>query len=289
MAAPPAPDPHAGHVMGAMAGMPGTPGAPPPSGDTMPATGTDQKPGNAPAPAPLPGLAASRYYGATAMQDADRALRREHGGMTYGQLIFNLAEYQARRGGDGYRWDGSAWFGGDIDRLTVKTEGEGTFGRPLAQAEVQALYSHALDPYWNLQAGVRHDFRPDPSRTYATLGLEGLAPYWFDVEGALFLSDKGDVLGRAEAWHDIRMTQFVVLQPRIEANLAAQDIPRDGIGSGLTDLELGLRLRYERSRQLAPYVGLSWERQFGDTARSARSRGDDTGGFSLVAGIRTWF
>jgi copper resistance protein B len=285
---------HAGHDMSAMPGMEMAPGqsmqhdmASMPG--MAPPVGTDLKPGNAPAPAPALGLAASRYYGEAAMSEADRDLHREHGGMTYYQVLFNLAEYQARKGGDGYRWDGEAWIGGDINRLTLKSEGEGTFGKPLEAAEVQALYSRALDPYWNLQAGVRYDFKPNPSRTYATVGIEGLAPYWFDVEGALFLSDKGDVLGRAEAWYDERVTQFFVLQPRIEANFAAQDVRRDGIGSGLTDLELGLRLRYEKSREFAPYIGVSWERQFGDTARFTRARGDDTGGFSFVAGVRTWF
>ncbi|RYY18146.1 MAG: copper resistance protein CopB [Alphaproteobacteria bacterium] len=285
---------HAGHDMSAMPGMQMAPGQPMQHDmAAMPGTaapvGTDLKPGNAPAPAPAAGLAASRYYGEAAMTVANRDLRREHGGMTYYQVLFNLAEYQARKGGDGYRWDGEAWIGGDINRLTLKSEGEGTFGKPLEAAEVQALYSRALDPYWNLQAGVRYDFKPNPSRTYATVGIEGLAPYWFDVEGALFLSDKGDVLGRAEAWYDERVTQFFVLQPRVEANYSAQDVQRDGIGSGLTDLELGLRLRYEKSREFAPYIGVSWERQFGDTARFTRARGDDTGGFSFVAGVRTWF
>ena len=285
---------HAGHDMSAMPGMEMGQGEPAQHDmASMPGmatpVGTDLKPGNAPAPAAAPGLAASRYYGEAAMDEADRDLRREHGGMTYYQFLFNLAEYQARKGGDGYRWDGEGWIGGDINRLTLKSEGEGRFGQPLEQAEVQALYSRALDPYWNLQAGVRYDFKPNPSRTYATVGVEGLAPYWFDVEGALFLSDKGDVLGRAEAWYDERMTQFFVLQPRVEANFSAQDVRRDGIGSGLTDLELGLRLRYEKSREFAPYIGVSWERQFGGTARFTRARGDDTGGFSFVAGVRTWF
>mgnify|MGYP000486386555 CR=1 FL=1 len=252
--------------------------------------GTDLPPGNKPAPAPPGDHLADRVWGADAMASSrENDLRREHGGMTYYQVLFNLAEYQARKGRDGYRWDGEAWVGGDINRLWLKSEGEGSFGKSLESAEVQALYSHALDPYWNLQAGVRYDFKPNPSRTYATVGIEGLAPYWFDVEGALFLSDKGDVLGRAEAWYDERVTQFFVLQPRVEANFAAQDVRRDGIGSGLTDLELGLRLRYEKSREFAPYIGVSWERQFGDTARFTRARGDDTGGFSFVAGVRTWF
>jgi len=286
---------HAGHDMSAMPGMEMAPGQtmqhdmPSMPGMATAPVGTDLKPGNAPAPAPSATLAASSYYGEAAMSDANRDLRREHGGMTYYQVLFNLAEYQARKGGDGYRWDGEAWIGGDINRLTLKSEGEGIFGKPLEAAEVQALYSRALDPYWNLQAGVRYDFKPNPSRTYATIGIEGLAPYWFDVEGAVFLSDKGDVLGRAEAWYDERVTQFFVLQPRVEANFAAQDVRQDGIGSGLTDLELGLRLRYEKSREFAPYIGVSWERQFGDTARFTSARGDDTGGFSFVAGVRTWF
>lgn len=157
---------------------------------TTPA-GTDQSPGNAPAPAPSRDLAASRYYDAATIAAADRDLRREHGGMTFSQIFFNIAEYQARRGGDGYRWDGEAWIGGDINRLPLKSEGDGTFGKSSGQIEVQALYSRALDPYWNLQAGVRYDLKRNPSRTYAAIGIEGLAPYWFNVEGTIFLSDSG--------------------------------------------------------------------------------------------------
>ena len=271
------PDPHAGHDMLAM-----------PTGDQA-KVGTDLPQGNAPAPAPQPGLAAERYWGVDAMAKADRDLRREHGGMTYRQVIFNIAEYQAREGADGYRWDDEFSIGGDINRFVLKSEGEGTFGGPLEQAEIQALYSRALDPYWNLQVGIRHDIKPNPSRTYATIGIEGLAPYWFEVEGALFLSNRGDVFARAEAYYDQRITQDLVLQPRMEANFAAQDVPENGIGSGLTDLEVGLRLRYERTREFAPYIGVIWERQLGGTARFTRARGDGTGGFSFVAGVRTWF
>lgn len=285
-------DPHAGHDMSQM-----PPTADPHAGRDMsampmagqPKVGTDLPAGNAPAPAPQPGLAAARYWGAEATEKADRDLRREHGGMTYPVVMLNIAEYQARRGRNGYRWDGEASFGGDINRLTLKSEGEGSLGQRLEQAEIQALYSRALDPYWNLQVGVRHDIRPNPSRTYATLGIEGLAPYWFEVEGALFLSEKGDLTARAEAYYDQRITQDFILQPRVEANFSAQDVPEIGTGSGLTDLELGLRLRYERVREFAPYVGVSWERQFGDTASLTRARGEGTGGFSFVAGVRAWF
>jgi copper resistance protein B len=312
-----APDPHAGHDMSAMSGMtaPARTGQNPHAGHDMPGmqmqpgqpmihdmpgkavgdqpsegVGTDLPPGDKPAPAPSQTYLADRYWGAEAMADSrENDLRREHGGGTFHQVMFNLAEYQVREGRDGFRWDGEAWYGGDINRLTVKTEGSGAFGEGMEDAEVQALYSRAVGPYFNLQAGVRYDFKPNPSRTYASVGFEGLAPYWFDVEGALFLSDKGDVLGRLEGYYDQRITQRLILQPRAELNFAAQDVRENGIGSGLSDAELGLRLRYEIRREFAPYVGVSWERSFGDTRRFARAEGEDTGGFSFVAGIRTWF
>jgi len=262
---------------------------PPASDGPAAPTGTDQPAGNAPPPAPPTTLAAARFYDSATMATANRMMRDEHGGMRFSQILFNLAEVQVRNGRDGYRWDGAGWFGGDIDRLVVKTEGEGGFGDRVESAEVQALYSRALDPYWNLQAGVRQDLGAGSKRTYAALGVEGLAPYWFDVEGTLFLSDKGDVLARAEAWYDQRITQRAILQPRVELNLAAQDMPGSRIGAGLSTAELGLRLRYEIRREFAPYVGLSWERRYGATARYARSDGDRTGGVSLALGVRAWF
>ncbi len=255
----------------------------------MPA-GTDQLAGDALPPAPPVDLAASRFHAPAAMDAANRAMRQEHGGMRFGQIIFNLAEVQVRNGRDGYRWDGEGWFGGDIDRLVVKTEGEGGFGRRVEAAEVQALYARAIDPYWNLQAGVRQDIGAGARRTYATIGIEGLAPYWFDVEGAVFVSNRGDVLARVEAWYDQRLTQRAILQPRVEMNLAAQDVPASGIGAGLSSAEIGLRLRYEIRREFAPYVGFSWERRYGATARYTRAGGaSTTGGIAGVLGVRTWF
>ncbi|MEG8028289.1 copper resistance protein B [Sphingomonas aerolata] len=266
-----------------------TPAAPTTDAAPTPPAGTDQPAGTAPPPAPPTTLAAARFYDPATMAKANRMMRDEHGGMRFSQILFNLAEVQVRNGRDGYRWDGAGWFGGDIHRLVVKTEGEGGFGDRVEAAEVQALYSRALDPYWNLQAGVRQDLGAGAKRTYAALGVEGLAPYWFDVEGTLFLSDKGDVLARAEAWYDQRITQRAILQPRVELNLAAQDMPGSRIGAGLSTAELGLRLRYEIRREFAPYIGLSWERRYGATARYARSDGDTTGGVSLALGVRAWF
>ena len=177
----------------------------------------------------------------------------------------------------------------DINRFAFKTEGEGEVGGPLESAEVQALYSRAIDPWWNVVAGVRHDIRPEPQRSYATIGIEGLAPYWFEVEGQAFVSTKGDVHLRMEGSYDQRITQRLILQPAAEVNIAAQDVPELGIGSGISNIELGLRLRYEFAREFAPYVGFHWERKLGDTARYARADGEGASTASLVMGIRFWF
>jgi len=254
-----------------------------------PPAGTDLPAGNGPAPAPPRDHYADRIWGAGPMAAARAMMHGEHGGGTFSKVMLNLAEIQLRKGRNAYRWDGEAWFGGDINRLTIKSEGEGGFGGRTESADVQALYSRAIDPYWNLQAGLRQDIRPGPARTYAALGVEGLAPYWFEVTAALFLSDKGDLIGRVEAYHDMRLTQRLILQPRAELNLAAQDVPARGIGSGLSDAELGLRLRYEVKRQFAPYVGISWQRKTGHSARFARLAGDDVASTGLTIGIRTWF
>ncbi|MES2058045.1 MAG: copper resistance protein B [Pseudomonadota bacterium] len=289
-------DPHAGHVMPAMPAMPQpdvqaespTPQAMP--GMTEHGTGGTALPaGDGSAPAAGEPNYADTVWGAEAMAASRAMLRKEHGGGTFSQIMFNLAEYQVRKGRDGFRWEGEGWFGGDINRLVVKSEGSGTFGEGVEDAEIQALYSRAIGPYFNLQAGIRHDFTPGPSRTYATVGFEGLAPYWFEVEGALFLSDKGDVLARLEGYYDQRITQRLILQPRVELNLAAQDVRENGIGSGLSNVELGLRLRYEVAREFAPYIGISWDRAVGDTARFARAAGEDASSASLVIGVRTWF
>lgn len=265
----------AGHDMSTMSGMA--------------QTGTNLPAGTAPAPQPPMDHYAEKLFPGPEMAAARRDMMREQGGQINYQVMFNLAEYQARKGRDGYRWDGEAWIGGDINRLWLKSEGEGAFRQGVEAAEVQALYSRAIGPYFNLQGGVRHDFKPGRPTTYATVGFEGLAPYWFEVEGALFLSDKGDLLGRLEGYYDQRITQRVVLQPRVEFNLAAQDVPGTRTGAGLSSAELGLRLRYEITRQFAPYIGVSYTAKTGQTARYARADGEDPTVTSLVAGVRLWF
>ncbi|MDZ4370117.1 MAG: copper resistance protein B [Phenylobacterium sp.] len=282
-----APDPHAGHTMPSAVAP-----ADPHAGHQMPApapTGADLPVGDAPPPPPPGVAAADALFGATEMDAARKVLRREHGGARLSKTMVDLFEVRPNSGPDAYAWEGEFRYGGDIDRLVLKSEGEGEFGHGLEEAEVQALYSRAVGPYFDLQAGVRQDFQPRPRRTYATVGFEGLAPYWFEVEGALFLSNKGDLLARLEGAYDLRLTQRLILEPRAEVNLAAQDVPAVGIGSGLSDAEIGLRLRYEIKREFAPYIGVNYERKFGDTADFARAVGEDVEDVRLVVGLRAWF
>ena len=233
--------------------------------------------------------AADAFYNSAEMARARAAMLKESGGMAFSQLMLDRLEYRMGKGADGYHWEGEGWIGGDINRFAFKTEGEGAFGGPLERAEVQALYSRAIDPWFNLEAGVRHDIRPDPRRTYAVVGIEGLAPYWFEVSAQAFLSNRGDAHLRLEGSYDQRISQRLILQPAAEINVAAQDVPELGIGSGVSDVELGLRLRYEFAREFAPYLGVNWERKLGDTARFARADGERASATSLVMGVRFWF
>lgn len=240
-------------------------------------------------PDPPTDHAADAVWGTGAMARSRAILDHEHGGMKVKQLRAETLEYAPRSGRDGYRWDLEGWWGGDLNRLVVRSEGEGAVSGKLDSAEVQVLYSRAFARYTDLQAGVRQDVGPGPSRTYLTAGFETLLPYWFEVEGATFVSDKGDVYGRLEGSYDLRLTQRLVLQPRAELELSAQKARRDDVGSGLTKGEFGLRLRYEIRREFAPYIGVLHERRFGGTADLARARGEDVRDTSLVVGLRAWF
>lgn len=270
-------DPHAGHV------MPAQP-ADPHAGHNMASAGV----GSEPAPVPPTDHAAERFFDARAMAEARALLRHEHGDIRWSRVLLETAEVRPSDGGDAYAWEGEASFGGDINRFVLSTEGEAEDG-DLHQAEIQALYSRAIGPYFNLQAGVRQDFGPRPRRTYATVGVEGLAPYWFEVAAALFLSDEGDLSARLEGSYDLRLTQKLILEPRAEVNLAASADRALEQGSGVRDVEFGLRLRYAIKPEFAPYVGVNWERKFGDTADFARAGGEGVEDARFVVGLRAWF
>lgn len=183
-------------------------------------------------------------------------------------------------------WDVQGWIGDDLRKLWVKAEGEREDST--SESELQLLYSRAWTPFFDWQVGVRHDFQPE-SRTQLVAGVQGLAPQWFEIDSALFLSDHGDLSARVEVEYDLLLTQRLVLQPRLEVEVSASDVPEIGVGSGLTQTELGLRLRYEWHRKFAPYIGLNWTRLYGGTGDLAVSAGGDDNELSALLGVRLWY
>jgi copper resistance protein B len=235
-----------------------------------------------------PPRAADAIWGAEAMAASRDVLRREHGDFSVFWLQGDRLETQVRAGRNAYLWDMQGYYGGPTTRLWFKSEGEGLFGAAPDEAEVQALYAKAIAPFWDLQAGVRQDLT-GPDTTHAVIGLQGLAPYRFEIDAALFVSHRGDLTARIEAEVDQRITQRLILQPRIEIGLSAQDMPALGIGSGLDRIEAGARLRYELRREFAPYIGIEQSWRTGRSADFARARGEDPSASSFLAGIRFWF
>jgi copper resistance protein B len=267
-------DPHAGHAMGEM----DKPRSPGPDMETPPP----------PEAGSGPPRAADAIWGAEAMAASRDDLRRTHGDFPVFWFQGDRLEAQVRQGEDIYLWDIQGYYGGPTERLWFKSEGEGAFGNAPDDAEVQALYARAFAPFWDVQAGVRHDIG-GPDTTHAVIGVQGLAPYLFEVDAALFLSHRGDLTARVEAEIDQRITQRLILQPRIEANLSAQDIPELGIGAGIDQIEVGARLRYEIRREFAPYIGVEQSWRTGQGADFARLRGENPSATSFIAGIRLWF
>ncbi|WP_245638335.1 copper resistance protein B [Croceicoccus bisphenolivorans] len=246
------------------------------------------QPGDAPPPPVPTDHAADAVFGPDVMAQSRVDLLK---GMAFTGFFAGLdtLEYRAGEGADGYVFDGEAWYGGDIDRAVLAFSGEGAFGEKPEDIEIDAYWRHAINPWFNLQLGARHDFRPDPERTYALVGVQGLAPYWIEVEAQAFVSEKGDVHFRGTAMHDMRLTQRLVFEPEAEVDFALQDVPELGIGGGLDSFELSGRLRYEIQRNFAPYVGFSWERKVGGSADYARDEGEDPSRFTWLAGLRFWF
>ena len=220
---------------------------------------------------------------------APAAAQMGHGDQWYGTVLLDQLEYRVQDGDDVLAWNGQAWYGGDYNRVWLNTEGEYLRGEELEQAEVQLLYSRLLGYFYDLQGGIRYDFRPDPSRFYGVIGLQGLAPGFFELNLQGFLSEEGDVSARLEGEVDLLITQRLILQPRIEIDLAAQDVDELGVGRGISTIEPGLRLRYEITRKFAPYIGVNWERALGETADLAREEGEEVSNVSLVAGVRFFF
>ena len=203
-------------------------------------------------------------------------------------LVVDQLEIRNNDGRDSLVWDAEGWIGKDLHKLWIKTEGEYVDSR-VEEVELQALYSRAVAPFWDIQLGWRRNIRPTPNRDWLAFGVKGLAPYFFDIDAALFVGDAGRTSARLQVEYEIMLTQRLVLVPEIELNLYGKDDPATGIGSGLSNIEAGLRLRYEIRREVAPYIGLNWTKLYGDTADFARAEEVDTDDVQFVFGVRAWF
>lgn len=227
--------------------------------------------------------------------DADRAAafpRIEGGHAVHDRTLmtFVLLDQLEWQGGDsgGVNVDSTSWVGGDINRVWVRTEGESANG-DVENAFVHALWGHSFSRWWDVVAGIRQDFRPGDPQTWAAVGIQGLAPYWFEVQATGYVGAGGRTHARFETEYDLLITNRLVLQPLVELEMYGKRDPDRGFGAGLSSIETGLRLRYEIRRELAPYVGVTWNRKLFGKADLARERGGDVGGARLVAGLRTWF
>ncbi|HKZ09143.1 MAG TPA: copper resistance protein B [Rhodanobacteraceae bacterium] len=203
-------------------------------------------------------------------------------------LIDQLEVAHDNHGNNAVFLDGQFWYGRDFNKLWLKFEGEQAHGK-LEDLRTEALWSHAISAYWNTQLGIREDLGEGPNRTWAAFGIEGLAPYWFETEAAVYVGQNGRTAARFQVEYEELLTQRLVLQPKFEVNLYGKDDPEHGIGSGLSDAELGLRLRYEIKREFAPYVGVVWRQRFGRTADLYRAQGEPASDLQFVAGFHFWF
>ncbi len=212
----------------------------------------------------------------------------------FASFRFDRLEYALGKNADILRWDATGWYGGDYNRFWLKSEGDWKISNDGAGVvEVQALYGRFIARYWDLQLGLRHDYLFGPganrSRTFAVIGLQGLAPYRFELEPALFISQDGDLSARLTASYDLLLTQRLILQPRADMDVALQSVDEFGVGKGFNSLDLGMRLRYEVKREFAPYVGIQWSRTFGETAALARRGGESTENVEVLFGLSIRF
>ena len=202
-------------------------------------------------------------------------------------VLGDRLEYQ--EDSDSTVYDIQAWYGTTYNRFVIKAEGDIADGT-LEESSTDLLWGHAFNAFFDTQLGVRLDqFNEGKDRQWLAFGVQGLAPYWFEVDVTAYVGDDGRTALSAEAEYEVLLTQKLILQPRAELNLYGKDDAENGLGSGLSDLAVGLRLRYEFSRQFAPYIGVEWTDTYGDTADYRRAVGQDTSGTQFVAGLRFWF
>lgn len=230
-----------------------------------------------------------------AITDEDRAAafppltrHMEHAPDFNTMLRFNRLEGWRDEGETGLAWEASGWAGSDVNRLWIRSEGERHVGETEA-ADLELLYGRSISAWWDVVTGLRHDFRPGDSQDWLAIGLQGLSPYKFEVQATAYFGESGQAALAFEAEYELRLTNRLILQPVVELVLMGKDDPARGVASGFSTLEAGLRLRYEFVRQVAPYIGLHYERAMGDTARLRETAGDERAKTRVVAGLRIWF
>jgi copper resistance protein B len=228
---------------------------------------------------------------ATGPRIAYRAVEGDSGpsGPTLQWGLLDRFEYAVQRGQDGYAWDFSLLYGGDRHRLWLGTSGEGPASGAPDYVELNAAYSYHLGGAWDVNAGFRHDLQTGPDRSYVQLGgqYDDGEALWFG--GWAYLSNKGEASARLAGYYNWKLAGPVILQPSAELDYYGEDMPELGLGRGFGYAEAGLRLRYEIREAFAPYVGLSWSRDLGRTARLTRAEGEDPETKSLVMGVRSSF
>jgi copper resistance protein B len=205
-----------------------------------------------------------------------------------GMLLIDQLEAFHGRGANGQSWEAEGWYGNDENKLWVRTEGERSRGK-LEDGDLEAFWNHNIATYWSTQLGARQDLGEGPKRTWAAFGVQGLAPYWFEVEATGYVGASGRTAARLRADYEMLFTQRLILQPEAEINLYGKNDPQRRIGSGVSDVQFGLRLRYEIRRQFAPYIGVNWVRRIGTTADYARQDHQPILDRQIVAGVRIWF
>lgn len=227
--------------------------------------------------------------------DADRRaafpdvhVHHQHGTSSHSLWLLDRLEVSDGDHGTVLGWEASASIGGDVQKLWLRTEGEASNGR-VEHGDIEVLYGRGVRAWWDVVAGVRQDIGDGPSRTWVAFGVQGLAPYKFEVAATAYVGQSGRTAARVETEYDTLFTNRLILQWRAEANAYGKSDPLAGIGSGLSTLEAGLRLRYEVTRQFAPYVGIEHERALGNTADLRRAGGHGAGNTRVVAGVRVWF
>jgi copper resistance protein B len=206
------------------------------------------------------------------------------------KVMIDQLETRITDGYDPLVLEAQAWIGKDLNKFVIKADVEQVNGET-EELELQALYSKAIDVYWDLQIGVRQDrnLNPTPNRDWLAIGFQGVAPYWFEIDTALFFGEDSQVGLRFSAEYEWMITQQWVLSPEIEFNIHSKDDEATGTGSGLSDTQLGIRLRYEIKREFAPYIGINWNKKYGNTAAFAKNDGEEVSDTQLVLGIRAWF